>query len=147
DAHTIQNNVYLKSLKNIPLFFKDGTTFSTLPSNQSYRPVLSTSLAIDYWIGNGLQDTFWFHVHSFALFLILIFMAFLFYKKIYETADKTSNYTYIALLATAFFALHPVCAETVNYIIQRGDIFAAFFTVLGFILYIYIPAARKYHLH
>ena len=48
DAHTIVNNASIRELRNIPLFFRDATTFSSLPSNQSYRPLVSTLLAIDY---------------------------------------------------------------------------------------------------
>ena len=51
DAHTIVNNASIRELRNIPLFFRDATTFSSLPSNQSYRPLVSTLLAIDYRLG------------------------------------------------------------------------------------------------
>src|SRR5438067_1026951 len=54
DSHAVVNNVYIQGLKNIPLFFKDANTFSSLPSNQSYRPIVTTTLAIDYWLGKGL---------------------------------------------------------------------------------------------
>src|SRR6476646_2813714 len=69
DSHTIQNNLFIQDLKNIPRFFIDGTTFSSLPQNQSYRPVVSTSLAIDYHLGNG-YDPFYFHLSTFLLFLV-----------------------------------------------------------------------------
>ena len=39
DSHTIVNNTYLRDVKNIPLFFKDNRTTSSLPANQGYRPV------------------------------------------------------------------------------------------------------------
>jgi len=42
DQHTIVNNASIRELRNIPLFFRDATTFSALPSNQSYRPLVST---------------------------------------------------------------------------------------------------------
>ena len=35
DTHTIINNENIRSLKNIPEFFKDGSTFSSLPLSQS----------------------------------------------------------------------------------------------------------------
>ena len=47
DSHTIVNNLYLRNVANIPLFFRDSTTFSSLPTNQSYRPVVSATLALD----------------------------------------------------------------------------------------------------
>src|SRR6266705_1681282 len=70
DAHTIVNNAAIRELWNIPLFFRDATTFSSLPSNQSYRPLVSTLLAVDYRLGAGLQP-FWFHLSTFALFVAL----------------------------------------------------------------------------
>src|SRR3989442_6235072 len=63
DAHTIVNNASIRELRNIPLFFTDATTFSSLPSNQSYRPLVSTLLAIDVRLG-GIQP-FWLHVSIF----------------------------------------------------------------------------------
>src|SRR5882672_12369424 len=69
DAHTIETNAAIRELRNVPLFFRDATTFSSLPSNQSYRPLVSTLLAIDYRLG-GLQP-FWFHASIFALFVAL----------------------------------------------------------------------------
>lgn len=147
DSHTIQSNIYIQNIKNIPLFFKDGATFSSLPSNQSYRPVLSTSLAIDYWLGNGLTDTFQFHLTSYLLFVIIGALLFLFYQKILSFSEESPTVLVVSLIATAFYLLHPACAETVNYIIQRGDMFAAFFLVLGFVLYAYVPLCRKYYLY
>src|SRR5712692_10335725 len=67
DAHTIETNAAIRELRNIPLFFRDATTFSSLPSNQSYRPLVSTLLAIDYSLGRGLRP-FWFHLSIFTLF-------------------------------------------------------------------------------
>src|SRR2546421_9074310 len=69
DAHTIVTNAAIRELRNIPVFFRDAATFSSLPSNQSYRPLVSTLLAIDYSLG-GLQP-FWFHASIFALFVAL----------------------------------------------------------------------------
>src|SRR5258706_12784025 len=66
DAHTIVNNAAIRELRNIPLSFRDATTFSSLPSNQSYRPLVSMLLAIDYSLGHGLRP-FWFHSPAFLL--------------------------------------------------------------------------------
>src|ERR1700675_1456838 len=73
DAHTIVNNAAIRELRNIPLFFRDATTFSSLPSNQSYRPLVSTLLAIDYRLAGGLRPL-WFHLSIFVLFLALAFL-------------------------------------------------------------------------
>ena len=60
DATVIQNNAYLRSLHNIPLFFRNAATFSSYPPNAAYRPLTSTSFALDYWLGGG--NPFFFHV-------------------------------------------------------------------------------------
>src|SRR5207237_9324499 len=73
DSHTIENNATIRSLGNIPRFFSDASMFSALPSNQSYRPLVSTLLAVDYRLGGGLKP-FVFHFSVFALFVVLIFL-------------------------------------------------------------------------
>src|ERR1044071_10345964 len=72
DAHTVVNNAAIRELRNVPRFFLDATTFSSLPSNQSYRPLVSTLLAIDYAAGD--LKPFWFHLSIFALFLVLVLL-------------------------------------------------------------------------
>jgi len=58
DFHTIRDNVYIRYLGNIPRFFTDSTTFSVAPENRSWRPLVTTSLAIDYWLGGALNPPF-----------------------------------------------------------------------------------------
>ena len=53
DVHTVVNNAAIRQVGNIPQFFRDATNFSSLPSNQSYRPLVSTLLAIDYRLHHG----------------------------------------------------------------------------------------------
>src|SRR5437868_9323676 len=78
DAHTIVNNAAIQSLKNIPRFFTDARTFSSLPSNQSCRPLVSTLFAIDYKVG-GL-NTFAYHLSIFALVVALVLLLMLVLK-------------------------------------------------------------------
>ena len=53
DSHVIEQNLNIRGLGNIPKFFTDATTFSALPANQSYRPVLTTLFAMAYRAGAG----------------------------------------------------------------------------------------------
>src|SRR5262249_44677007 len=120
DAHTIVNNAAIRELKNIPLFFRDARSFSSLPSNQSYRPIVSTLLAIDCWLGgsparSGGLNPFWFHVSIFALFAVLILLlAFIIYRLI--------DNAWIAFATAALYGLHPANADTVNYVIASAEI-------------------------
>src|ERR1700719_3576788 len=72
DEHTIVTNYYIRDLKNIPKFFTDATTSSSLPANQAYRPGVTTLNAIDTWLGgkptaDGKMEPMptFFHIHIF----------------------------------------------------------------------------------
>src|SRR5580700_340725 len=79
DFHTITDNPYIRSLRNIPKFFTDAATFSTMPPNRSYRPIISTSLALDYWAGGGLKP-FFFHFSTFLWYLAQLVLMFLLFR-------------------------------------------------------------------
>ena len=49
----------------------------------------------------------------------------------------------LALWGVAWFGLHPANAETVNYIIQRGDLLSTLGVVAGVVCYHYLPALRR----
>jgi hypothetical protein len=69
DSHTVVDNVFIRDLHNIPRFFTDATTFSTLPANRTWRPIVSLSLALDYRLGGGAKPL-WFHISTFFWFLL-----------------------------------------------------------------------------
>src|ERR1041385_6769500 len=121
DAHTIENNAAIRELRNIPQFFRDATTFSSLPSNQSYRPLVSTLLAIDYRLGGGVQP-FWFHLSIFALFLVLVLVLALVIDRLLEIISPSPLNLPIALAAAAWYGLHPANADTINYIIASSEV-------------------------
>jgi Tfp pilus assembly protein PilF len=146
DSHTIQNNIFIRDIKNIPKFFTDATTFSSNPSNQSYRPVVSATLAVDYWLsGNG--EPFFFHLRNFITFLIYTTLTYLFVVKVFNLTDSASNHKYLALFVAALFAFHPLVAETVNYIIARSDIISSMGVMAGMVIWLYFPKKRKYGIY
>ncbi|MEO6850047.1 MAG: tetratricopeptide repeat protein [Mucilaginibacter sp.] len=142
DMHSIVENANIRSLKNIPLFFKDGTTSSVMPQNQAYRPVVETSLAFDYWLGGG-YTLFFFHLSTFILFLVMGLMMVLFFNKLLNLSSSNNKIGYIALFAVAWYMLHPAIAETVNYIIARADVQSTLAVLAGFVLYQYSPFCKK----
>ncbi len=146
DSHTIQNNIFIHDIKNIPKFFTDATTFSSNPSNQSYRPVVSATLAVDYWLSeNG--EPFFFHLRNFIVFLIYTALTYLFVLKIFNAADAYSDNKFRALFVAALFSLHPLAAETVNYIISRSDIISSMGVMAGMVIWLYFPKKRKYGIY
>ena len=144
DSHAIVDNPYVRDLRNIPRFFTDGVTSSALPANRTYRPVVSTSLAIDYRLGHGYQPL-WFHISTFFWFLVQLGLMFVLYRGVLQRAGPGSiDARWIALFAVAIYGVHPVVAETVNYIVQRADLYAALAVVAGLVFYIERPGLRRY---
>ncbi len=146
DSHTIVENPYIRSLRNIPRFFTDATTFSVLPSNRTYRPIVSASLALDYALGRG-YNPFWFHLSTFIVYLLQLAVMVVLFTAILSAARPEPEFAaanrYVSLLAVAWYGLHPARAETINYIIQRGDIYCAIGVVAALALYTRRPALRK----
>jgi len=146
DAHTIVNNAAIRELRNIPLFFRDATTFSSLPSNQSYRPLVSTLLAIDFSLGHDLRP-FWFHLSIFTLFVSLVLLLAFVITRLLDYAGNSPCNGGIALLAAACYGLHPVNADTVNYIIASSEVISALGVIVSFALYFAFPQLRRYYLY
>ncbi len=153
DAHTIEDNAYIRDIHNIPLFFKDVSTTSAMPSHQGYRPLVTTTLAIDYAMslkssgGKEGYNTFWYHVSSFSWFLLVVILIYFIQVKLYDSAFNQPYNKYFAMLGCAWYGLHTVNAETVNYIIQRSEILSTSGIVASFVLYLAFENLRKYYLY
>jgi len=134
DDHAIVDNPFVRSVRFVPRYFVDARTFSVLPPNQSYRPVTQTTFAIDYAIHG--YDPLAFHVDTFVWFAALL-------VALCVLVAALTGSTGAALAATAAFGLHPAVADTVNYIVQRGEIIAALGVVAGLALFVRAPASRR----
>jgi len=162
DAHTIVNNVWIKNINNIPKFFTDGSTTSSLPQNQSYRPGLTTLNTVDYWLATkdplnigadsfytadaGLKP-FYFHLSIFLCFILQAILMFLLFKKLLDLTLNHKWNKYFALFIVALYCYHTALAETINYIISRSDSFSTLMLMLALVIYIYYPQKRKYHFY
>ncbi|WP_024769002.1 tetratricopeptide repeat protein [Aquimarina macrocephali] len=146
DYHTITENESIRNLDNWTSFFSNADTFSSLPANRSYRPVITLMNAIDYSLANGLNPKY-YHYHIFFWFLVLIILMFQLTKHIYvKSMEKYRWIGVTALFATAWFALHTANAETINYICARSDSFSTLCVVASLLLYIH-PIGKKWHLY
>ena len=141
DSHTIVNNGYIKDIGNIPLIFQDAKTTSSLPTNQAYRPMITSLNTIDFWITGSLNPNV-FHWHIYLEFLLLLGLLFLFMLKLFEKADGKKHYL-LAVLGTGFFAFHTATAETINYIIARSDGFSTLMVLISAIVYVNGTGWRK----
>jgi tetratricopeptide (TPR) repeat protein len=134
DSHVIVTNVYLHSLHNIPLFFTDAHTFSSLPQNSTYRPLVTLSLALDYARGHGLAPRA-FHVTQIALMLMTGALLVVFFT------PMTGRW--IALFCATLFCLHTGNTETMNLISARSELLSTIGLLASFILYQRSPFARR----
>ena len=142
DIHSITDNPAIRDLRNVPRFFSDVRLSSVLPANRTYRPITSASLALDYWLGHGYKP-FYFHLSTFVWFTVLLGLVFLMFLKAMDAADPHPSNGWTALLATACYGLHPVSAETVNYIVQRADLYSTLGVVAGVVVWAWRPTWRS----
>jgi protein O-mannosyl-transferase len=142
DFHTVVDNPYIREWRNIPRFFTDATTFSVLPANRTYRPFVSMSLAMDYALGHG-YNVVWFHISTFLIFLLQLAVMQAIFRRILNAVAPGPRNDLIATVGVAWYGLHPAIAETVNYFIQRGDIFSTFGVVAALAMYVELPQLRK----
>lgn len=144
DFHTIVQNPYITDIHNLPRFFVDTDTTSVLPPNRVWRPLVFCSFAIDYWLGHGLKPLY-FHLSTFFWFLVLLALMFALFRKIFARAGVDEAWA--AGFATALFALSPVIAETINYVIQRSELYSGLGVVASLVVWAYAPGMRKYGLY
>jgi len=142
DSHAIQDNINLRSIGNIPRFFVDAATLSSLPANQCYRPVLSTLFAINYRAGGG--SPYWFQVSAFFQYMVLWVLLFFLFRRVFSCSNPGSGNDIIALLASGFYIIHTANAETVNYISAGSDLLSTLFMVASLLIYAARPAWRKF---
>ena len=147
DSHTIQDNIHIRSLKNIPQFFYKPEMFSASPAHWGLRPLVTTTLAMDYHWGQSL-DPFFFHVSNFSYHLLIVLLLFMLYRHFFTKSLPYKDWISAAFLfATALFALHTVNAETINYVISRSDLLSTLCILSSFSLYVLKPLWRKYYLY
>lgn len=141
DFHTITANPFVHDIRNLPRFFSDSRTLSILPDHDSYRPLLVVSLAIDWWLGKG--DPLWFHISTFFWYLVQLVLMYFLFAALMEQAAPDPRNRWFALFGAALYGMHPASAETVNYIIQRGDIYDTLAVIAALVVYIRFPTLRR----
>ena len=152
DAHVIESNLAIRSLRNVPRFFADARTFSTLPSNQTYRPIVSTWLALCYWIGHGLNPVA-FHAAQIVLLLATGLALHRVYRTVFDSArapgiddpSAASWPRWASLAAAALFCVHTANSETVNFISSCSEMLSGLGLLGALLLYIGARRSRRWH--
>lgn len=133
DAHVIESNLFLRSLGNVPRFFTDANTFSSLPQNATYRPLVTLSLALDY--ARGALDPRPYHVTQLVLLLVTGSLLVVFFIPVIGR--------WPALFAATLFCVHTANTETMNLISARSELLSAIGLLASFVLYQRSPFARR----
>jgi tetratricopeptide (TPR) repeat protein len=145
DSHVIQNNLFIRSLRNVPRFFTDARTFSSIPSHASYRPLVSLTLAIDYAVGRGLAPE-QYHRTQIALMLLLGALLVLFYRFILQQ-DRLPAATGLSLFMATLFCVHTANTETMNLISARSELLSVIGVIGSLLVYMKFPRVRSWGIH
>jgi protein O-mannosyl-transferase len=130
------SDLSMGSLLRASNLFQDQNAFF---SGTSYRPVAFLSFALN-WYAGGDQVTGYHIVNIFIHILCAGFLYSLLLSLLqspilidrFHNNDKKN----IALLAAILWAVHPIQAQAVTYIVQRMALLAALFYLLGMLCYV-----------
>jgi tetratricopeptide (TPR) repeat protein len=146
DSHVLVDNLYIRNLANAGRFFADARTFSALPQNQTYRPLVTLSLAVDYALGRGLSPRA-FHLDQLFLLALLGLALYFFYLRVMERASPDPVNRYLALFSATLFCVHTTNTETMNLMHARSEILSALGIVCGFLIYLGAPRIKRLQVH
>ena len=124
DAHSIVDNTWIRSLRWVPRYFTDVSTFSPLAENRSYRPFLLIGYAVSHAMGGGAPWAY--HLITLLLHVAAALCVGGILQLILRKDGFSDDASWIAGGAAALlFAVHPLMSEPVNYISARSSLQAA----------------------
>jgi len=65
------------------------------------------------------------------------------FRKLCDLARPDPANRWAALIAASLYGVHPAIAETVNYVIQRGDLYSTLGVIAALVVYVSMPQWRK----
>ncbi|MEW6057818.1 MAG: tetratricopeptide repeat protein [Bdellovibrionota bacterium] len=146
DTHTVQSNLYIRSLKHLPRFFVDSKTYSYRPENSGYRPMTTTAVAFGFALSK--LETWGYHLIKLiehclvALLLFGVALRLLPRSKSGEVGGFDQNAS-VAWFGALIFGVHRANTETVNYISAISTLQAGLFFLLSFYLYLRFRESKR----
>ncbi|MGZ6371667.1 MAG: hypothetical protein ACXWPM_12995, partial [Bdellovibrionota bacterium] len=151
DTHSIESNVAIRSMANIPSFWSDPRTSSFIPENRVYRPMVYTLYSVCWWIGQG--STHPFHVMKLLMHLSVCLALFLIWRRLWSEpgwfpekipelhipfVSRTFRLTpeWAALFLAMLFSVHPATSECVDYIAATTSLQCAMFYLWAYVAYL-----------
>lgn len=154
DSHVIVSNRAISSLANVPRFFTDARTFSSLPANQTYRPLVSLSLAVDQAVARTLTgnplDRRAYHVSQLVWLALVSALLGLVAAKAFRTVAANADDRWpdgAAIVVAGLFALHLGNSEVGNYISSRSETLSAAGVLAALLLAARGGMSRDRHLY
>ncbi|MBF0100571.1 MAG: tetratricopeptide repeat protein [Desulfobacterales bacterium] len=136
DLGTIKQNEHIR----ISEFSWSGLKDAALMSPCKNRPVSNITFALNYYVHQ--YDVVGYHVVNLVFHLITGGLLFIFLKHLLR-AVNISPYSFIPLVVTTVWMIHPIQTQSVSYIIQRMNIMASLFYVLALISYIRLRSSQQ----
>ena len=142
--HVIVDNPAVRNLANIPRYFVDASTFTSLRPNVDYRPVLQASYALDYRLG-GYEMERW-HFTQILLHALCAMGLYGLARKVLQAGSSASPTAtnLIALAAALIYALHPTHAGVVDYLSARSSLLTAALLLPAILLYMVPVGHARY---
>jgi Tfp pilus assembly protein PilF len=141
DAYTIVGNTSLRSLREIPRYFVDPSTYTSIREQAEYRPVLQTTYALNYWVSG--YDTWSWHLVQILLHIVVTLGIFALTRRVLLLlGDDRPNG--IAFAAAAIFAVHPAAAGVVDYLNARSSLLTAAFLLPALLAYMRSADTPRY---
>jgi Flp pilus assembly protein TadD len=141
DGHSIQSNAWVRSLRHVPRYFIDASTFSTLCGHVDYRPLLQTTYALDYALAG--YDVRWWRATNLAIHLVVSVTIFFLGRRLIGSRGlaplpglEAGDGDLAALAAALLFALHPIGSGVVNYVSTRSSSLVAALVLPALVLYL-----------
>lgn len=133
DSHAVIGNPAIRSLKEVGRFFTDAGAFSILPQNQGYRPLLLVSYALTS-VFTGVTGRAFIAVNL-AVHVLCVLLFQLLLRRVLDLLGRPRDER-LVLVSSAFFALHPIFSECINYVSARSESLCAAFSLMAMIAYL-----------
>jgi len=137
DSHVIVENAAIHSLNQWTRFFTDPHTFSSQPSNATWRPLVTLSFALDYAVHQSL-DPVAFHTTQLLLLLATGALLVVVYRLLFG-----AEHEHLAFAAAAIFCVHTANSETMNFLSSRSELISAIGLLSAFIIFARWPEQRR----
>jgi len=132
DEVTVVNNPLIRSWRYLPELLRTSIFGEKLKGISYYRPVQNFSYLLDYHIWK--LNVAGYHIVNILLHIINAYLFFIILELIFKNFG--SNFKSVPLIVSLLFLIHPVNTEAVTYISGRGDLLAAFFSLISFLFFL-----------